>query len=356
MWVELAGFDHHLRVVDDALDFCVRARLADHRVSVVPTARVLNAGDGVIGPVGTDSYRARKKRARQYRSAELYRRLVYARSAAVFWHWMGLLPSAILRSLGQLLAKRPGAVSGEFRAALSAAFSGGSVGRARKLLRSTRVASWSSLASLRVSRADVRRRESIAREAIQLRVHGEKKPIHFFSTGGAWVTLILAFLSVGGFSTLVGASAVAGGALLPLGTSVTELWSQTLWGWREGAFSVVGPADGFSGVIALLGTLTFWQPSFSLVLLWFLAMPQADLGAWLLAARLTQRAGIRAFIGLGYGLSPALLGALTEGRPAAVIAHILLPFLFFAGIRAARSWSASATTALMFAAVVSCAP
>lgn len=356
VWEELAGFDHHLRVVDDSLDFCVRARLAGHRVSVVPTARVMNAGDGVIGPVGTDSYRARKKRARQYRSAELYRRLVYSNSGALFWHWLGLLPSAVLRSLGQLLAKRPGAVSGEFRAALSAAFSGGSVGRARKLLKSTRVASWSSISSLRVSRADVRRRESLAREAIQLRVHGEKKPLHFFSSGGAWVVLILAFLSVGGFSTLVGANALSGGALLPLGSSVSDMWAQTLWGWRDGAFSVVGPADGFAGVVALLGTLTFWQPSFSLVLLWFMAMPLAGLGAWLLAARLTQRAGIRAFIGLGYSLSPALLSGLTEGRPAAVIAHILLPFLFFAGIRAARSWSASATTALLFAAIVSCAP
>jgi len=71
VWQDLAGFDHHLSVVDDSLDFCVRARLAGHRVSVVPTARLLSAGDGVIGPVGTDSYRARKKRARQYRSAEL---------------------------------------------------------------------------------------------------------------------------------------------------------------------------------------------------------------------------------------------------------------------------------------------
>jgi GT2 family glycosyltransferase len=356
VWQDLAGFDHHLSVVDDALDFCVRARLAGHRVSVVPTARVLSAGDGVIGAIGTDSYRARKKLARQYRSAELYRRLVYSAGGAVFWHWLGLLPSAIFRSLGQLLAKRPGAVSGEFRAALSAAFSGGSVGRARKLMRSTRVASWNSLSSLRVSRADVRRREALAREAILIRVHGEKKPLYFFSGGGAWVTLILSFLSVGAFSTLVGSNALAGGALLPLGSSVSELWAQSLWGWREGAFSVVGPADGFAGVVALLGTLTFWQPTFSLVLLWFFAMPLAGVGAWLLAARLTQRAGIRAFIGLGYGLSPALLSALTEGRPAAVLAHVLLPFLFFAGIRAARSWSASATTALLFAAIVACAP
>ncbi len=339
VWTELGGFDQHLRVVDDALDFCVRARLAGHRVSVVPSARVLNAGDGVIGAVGTDSYRARKKRARQYRSAELYRRLTYSKSALVFWKWLWLLPQAVLYSLGHLLSKRPGAVSGEFRAAFAAAFSGGSVGRARKNIKQTRRAPWSAIASLRLTRQEVRRRESLAREAIQVRLHGEKKPLHFFSGGGAWVTLTLLFVSIGAFSPLIGATAISGGALLPLGGSVSDLWLQTLWGWREGVYGVVGPADAFSVVAALMGTLTFWQPSFALVLLWFLAMPLAGVGAWVLTARLTQRASIRAFVALGYGLSPVLLTDLHEGRPAAVLTHILLPLLFLAGIRAARSWS-----------------
>lgn len=356
VWEELAGFDPHLTVVDDALDFCVRARLAGHRVAVVPTSRVLNAGDGVIGPVGTDSYRARNKRARQYRSAELYRRLVYSSGFMLFWHWLALLPTAVLRSLGQLLAKRPGAVSGEFRAALSAAFSGGSVGRARKQLRSTRTSSWNVIAPLRMSRAEVRRREVLAREATQVRLHGEKQPLHFFSGGGAWVVLALTFVSIGAFSPLVGAGALSGGALLPLGSSVADLWAQTGWGWREGVFGVVGPPDAFAAVMALLGSLTWWQPSMSIVLLWFMAMPLSGLTAWLMAARMTKRSGIRAFIAIGYGLSPALLTSLHEGRPAAVLTHILLPLLVFTGIRAVRSWSASATTALIFAVIVAATP
>ena len=40
VFMELGGFDPGLPEVDDALDLCVRARLAGHRVTVVPGARV----------------------------------------------------------------------------------------------------------------------------------------------------------------------------------------------------------------------------------------------------------------------------------------------------------------------------
>ena len=356
LWHELGGFDPHLRVVDDAVDFCVRARLAGHRIIVVPSARVLTAGDGVIGLPEATTMRASKREARLRRSAELYRRLVYVPGGAVFWHWLGLLPSAIVRGLGQLLAKNPGAVGGEFRAALSAAFSGGAVGRARRSIRVSRRASWSALAMLRMSRSEVRRRSVLAREAAHIIVHGEKRPLHFFATGGGWSVLALLAVSIAAFSPLLGAATLAGGALLPLGATPFELWQQVGYGWRDNAAGLVGAADPFAGILAILGSATWWQPSFSLVLLWFAALPLAGLGAWFLVSRMSERAGIRAFAAVAYGLSPTLLIALLDGRPAAVLAHLFLPWLFFAGIRSARSWSASATTSLLFAAVVACAP
>ena len=356
VWQELRGLDPHLRLVDDALDFSVRTRLAGHRVIVVPAARVLTAGDGVIGLPRATTIRALKRRARLQRSAELYRRMVYSSGFAVFWHWLGLLPSAIVRALGQLLAKNPGAVGGEFRAAGSAAFSGGAVGRARRTLKVSRRATWSAIGSLRMSSAEVRRRRVLAREAAHIVVHGEKRPVRFLASGGGWCVLALAAISLATFAPLVGAATLAGGALLPLGTTPLDLWQQVGYGWRDNVLGLIGPADPFAGVLAVLGSIVWWQPSFVLVLLWFAAMPLAGLGAWLLASRLTERAGIRAFAAVAYGLSPTLLVALLDGRPAAVLAHLFLPWLFFAGIRAFRSWSASATTAILFAAVTACAP
>lgn len=77
----------------------------------------------------------------------------------------------------------------------------------------------------------------------------------------------------------------------------------------DGAFGV---ADPFTYVLAVLGTLTFWYPSLSIVLVWLFALPLAAMGAWLLMARLTNRAGLRAFAAFAWMLAPPLLVALAE--------------------------------------------
>jgi GT2 family glycosyltransferase len=356
VWSQLGGFDRGLGVVDDALDFCVRARLAGHRVEVVPTAHVHTAGDGVIGADGSTQPRSVSKRGRQARAAQLYRRLTYARGIGLLWHWLGLLPNAILRSIGLLLGKRPTAVPGEFAAAFQVLFDGVSLARSRRTLRRNRTMPYSSLDALRIPFAEVRRRNALAREALRIRAHGHQRPIYFLASGGAWVTLALLIASSVIMAPLIGAGAIGGGALLPLTSDVGALWGQVGFGWRSGALNMMAPADPFAFVLAVLGSLTWWSPSFSLVVLWFAAIPLAGLGAWMLATRLSDRPIIRAFVGLGYGLAPTLLVALTAGRPAAVITHVLLPWLCFAALKAVRSWSASATAAILFAAIAACTP
>ncbi len=352
----LGGFDPGLPVVDDALDLCVRARLAGHRVSVVPEARVLTAGDGVIGPLMSPRLRARVRRARFTRTAQLYRGMVYAPAFSVFWLWWALGPRAVFRAIWLLLAKRPHEVGGEFRSALSVAFSLPTVSRARSQIARSRSTGWWALSSLRMSSEAVRRRNALEREQARLYHEGARRPLHFFTSGGAWTTIALAIVSLVANVPLLGAHAIGGGALLPLSAKLGELWGQTGYGWRSLALAQLDPADPFAWVLAVMGSGTWWEPSFALVALWFVAIPLAGAGAWVVMARLTDRAGVRVFAGLAYGLAPTLLIALNDGRPAAVLVHILLPWLFAAGLRAPRSWSASAIAALLFAAVVACAP
>jgi GT2 family glycosyltransferase len=356
VWDHLGGFDSALPVVDDSLDFCVRVRLAGFRVSVVAAARVSSAGDGVAGPDGSSHGRASRRRVRAERSAALHRRLVYAPAWTLVFHWLSLVPLAFFRSIIDLLRKEPGSIIGEFSAAFSAAFLGSKVRQARRNLAATRTLPWSSIASLRVSAAEVRRRHALTREAALTGVRGDRPEIRFFARGGAWTLLGAAVLSTAVFGSLLGAQTLTGGALLPLSNSVGALWSNVGYGWRDIGLGFVGGADPFAVVLAVLGTLTFWSPSFSMVLLYLLSLPLAAIGAWMAATRLTHRGSIRVTAAVLWMLSPTFLTAIAAGRPAAIIVHLLLPWLFFAGFAAARSWSASGSAALLFAAIVACAP
>ncbi|MFC4243561.1 glycosyltransferase family 2 protein [Gryllotalpicola reticulitermitis] len=353
---ELGGLDAGLPVVDGGLDFCVRARLAGHRVVVAPGARVAIGGDGVVGPRLSQRTGAVRVGHRVRRAAQLHRRLAYAPAALLWLYWLSLVPFAIVRSVAFLIGKRPGAIGGELAAAFQTAFGGGHLGTARRKVRRAKRVGWAVIGPLRMPAREMRRRRMLAREAAIILAHGEKREIDFFGTGGGWVVLAMVAASVLLNVRLLGASVIGGGGLLPQADSVSQLWSGFGWGWRDVGLGFVGPSDPFQAVLAVLGSVTFWNPSFALVLVWLIAIPVAALGAWLLAAQLTRRPGARAVFAVVWAMGPPLLAALAAGRPAAVLAHVLLPWLVLAGVLARRSWAASGVTALLAAALVACSP
>ncbi|HEY4151799.1 MAG TPA: glycosyltransferase family 2 protein [Pseudolysinimonas sp.] len=353
VWQSLAGFDRGLPTVDAGLDFSIRARLAGFRVIRVASARVSR------GVRPEDRGRRRpltaRGRIRVARTAQLHRRMVYAPRGALPIHWLSLVPLAVLRSIGRLLGKRPGAIGAEFAAAFRVAFDG-SIGSARAGIRRTRKLGWGAIAPLRISADQVRELRASAAD----RAAGEGEPdlvrAPFFGGGGAAVTLAAAVVALGLFWRLLGANALAGGALLPLDGNVGVLWSRVVWGARGIGYSLTGPPDPFVAVVALLGSFTPWNPSFSLVLLWLTAVPFAALGAWWCATRLSERRWPPVVAAVLWMLAPPLLSALSDGRPTAVLVHLLLPWLVLATIEGARSWSASAAASLLFVAVTACAP
>ena len=355
VWQALEGFDPALPTVDDGLDLGVRARLAGHRVAVVPEAKVRFAADGVAGPPGDGRSRTRRRNARAARAAALHRRLAYAPAPAVPLHWISFLPLALLRAIRLLLIKRPGEIPGEFGAALGTMFSGMRVPRSRRVLAASKQAKWSAIAPLRLQPDEQRRRREAAAEARKARARGRSNELQFLGTGGGWVLLATAAASVGLFSWLITASGVGGGGLLPL-SGFAELWRNAAFGWRDVGTGFVGAADPFSGALAVLGSFTFWAPSYAMLLLWLVAIPAAAIGAWFAASRLTERGSLRAVAALVYAFAPPFLTALAEARPGAVIAHVLLGWLAFAVFGAASSWAAAATASLLFAAVIAAAP
>ncbi|MFM9920768.1 glycosyltransferase family 2 protein [Lacisediminihabitans sp. H27-G8] len=355
LWTALGGFDPALPTVDAALDFSVRARLAGFRVVVVPGAKVASDGGPEMFGRATVSDR---RRASSRRAAQLHRRLVYAPAAALPFHWLSLLPLAIIRAIGQLLAKRPGAVGGELGSALAAAFGGSRIGPARRSLKRTKWVGWASIAPLRMPPAAVRERRAQARDAqrIQSTVTVTEARAGFVSHGGLWIVVLAGLIGLISWGSLIGAPSLTGGALLPLSDTVQQLWSHVGYGWRDIGVGFTGAADPFTYVLAVLGSITFWSPSFSLVLLYLIALPLAALGAWFAARQLSTRSSLPALAAFLWAVAPPLSSALSGGHLGAVIAHLLLPWLVLAALNAPRSWAASAGAALLFAATAASAP
>lgn len=356
VWTTLGGFDPGLPSIDAGLDFSIRARLAGFRVSLVPGARVASAGGPEL--FGRRSVSDRR-RARIARSAQLHRRLVYSKAGLLFLHWLSLVPLAFVRALGQLLAKRPGSVGGEFRAAFGVAFGASRIGAARRQLKRTKALGWGAIAPLRLPGHEVRERRAQAREAAagaQGRAVERESRIGFISGGGLWVVAIACILGIAAYGSLLGNVAVTGGGLLPLKLYPAELWQNVGYGWRTIGLGFFGVSDPFAYVLAVLGSITFWSPSFSIVLVYVLALPIAALGAWFCARRITQRRWLPVIAALLWMLAPPLLGSLATGHLGAVLAHLLLPWLVLCALNAARSWAAAAGAALLFAAVSASAP
>ncbi|WP_460799717.1 glycosyltransferase [Microbacterium sp. GXF0217] len=332
---------------DEGLDLGVRARLGGGRVVLNADARIRVEPDGPAALPQRPSQRAYVTRL-----AQLHRRLAYAPVIAVPLHWLSLLPLALWRTIVHLIGKRPAAVLPEWAAAATAMVRFGAVARARGRIRAFRSAGWSSIAPLRVTGSQLRRRLDDGHGSER----GAVSELRFFSGGGAWAVLAGVIVSIAAFTSLLAWQSITGGGLLPMRDTLAGLWEDATWGLRGLGVGVTGPADPFAAVVAVLGSLWPGAPSYALVLLWLLALPLAVLGGWFAATRITDRAGLRIFVGIAWALAPTFLTALIEGRPAAVIVHLLLPWLFHSAAVAHRSWGAAGAASLLLVGVVAASP
>ncbi|MDY0909017.1 glycosyltransferase [Microbacterium sp. CFBP9034] len=354
-WRELGGLDPALLGADEGLDLGIRARLAGARVALVPTAIVATAGDGVAGRPAPLTPQRRRRAAFAARVAQLHRRLVYGHVVAVPFLWLAILPTALWRTVVDLVRKEPGLIGPEWAAAVVGMVRPVAVARGRRRLSSARRVPWSQLAPLRITSAQLREKFVGEADDASAGVHSRGE-LRFFSGGGAWLVLAALVAGIAAFPALLAWPVLGGGALQPLRTTVAQLWADAAFGQRALGLDTIGPADPFAAVIAVLGSLSPWEPSRALVVLWILALPLAALGGWFAATRVTDRSSLRLAGGVLWALSPSLLIALTQGRPAAVIAHLLLPWLFVAGSVAHRSWAGAGAASLVLAAVLAVSP
>lgn len=348
VWEQLGGFDPALPVYDDGLDFSVRARLAGHRVEVAPASRVRFAQSGIAGP-RIDRRRSVMRQAhRQARASHLHRRISYAPAFFAFFEWLGLPIYALLRVLWALIREQPGNMLGELIATFSVFFTPHAILASRRRIRAHSSAGWAAVRQLRIDPKTVRTARMIDREAILASTGQQRREMHFISSGGLAVLVGSAVAAVVLLWWALPQTSLFGGGLAPL-SSIDQLWSNTR--------PIDGnPADPFTWVLALLGSLTFWNPSHVIVLLMVVSIPLTALGAWIWGAQLTESKAGRALLALGFSLSPVLLGSLAGGRLQTLVLAVVLPWLLLAAARCRESWSWAGTASLLAAAALASAP
>ncbi|GAB3570505.1 glycosyltransferase family 2 protein [Spelaeicoccus albus] len=367
VWDALGGFDPAFRLFHDDIDLCRRARLAGHRVIVVPGAVMYHAEATRSGrraaavlPHG---------RAHDLRRGEVYSRLVNAAALAVPFHVIGALIAAVGRAVFKIAANDPGDAGREITSVVSAVSHPVRLVRSRRRAGRTRTTSKSAVAGLLATRRDVwqdlrddwsgtavpvegaepKRLESAAgAEADPADTEEAVEDFSPLDTLGAprrrvWshpVLLVMAVLIVVGILAsyrLIGSGDLMGGALKPAPHKFAELVSSALSTWTGAGAGWPGAADPFQSALAILSLLAVGHVSVFIPVLLIAAIPLAGLGAWVAAGSVTGSRAVRAWTALVWAALPSLTEAIGGGRLGAVLAHVLLPWVALGIVRATGS-------------------
>ena len=356
----LGGVDPALDPLDAPLDLGVRARLAGHRVLAVPQAVTYVAQSPADWRAGKDVDAFTMYRLD--RAAWLYRRFVYAPWWALIPLILVTLPWSLLRAVWHFVSKHPDTAIADIAGTLTALSKLPSVIPAQARLAKSKTVNWSALRPLRMAPAERRRRRQLGKEArfaaLEEKARLRSRPS--FWPGGLWMTLALGAISVLVTGPLLAARALGGGGLIPLSSDVNTLWAGTRWLQPDTVQSMWGErlvaADPAAALIALLGSITWWEPSLAIVWLWGGAIALAGLIAWWAGSQLLSQSMPTTVFAVVWAIAPTFLMALADGRIGAVIAHLALPWLLASAMTAHDSWQRAAQAGFATAVVLAAAP
>ena len=152
--------------------------------------------------------------------------------------------------------------------------------------------------------------------------------------GALLAILLTTAVSLTGLLSLFRAPAVSGGALIPVSVHLSEIWNHASTWWISLGAGLPGHGDPFGYLLWVLGVLGAGDANGAVGWLLILAMPLSALGAWFAAGALTRRRRLRLAAALVWAGAPALQVALNQGRLGALLAHVMIPVLVLALLRA----------------------
>lgn len=360
VWDDLGGFDAHLPLMRDDIDFCWRTWLAGYRVAVVPEAVIYHAEASAqqrrevhIGS-GRVHLLDRAGAMRVLLANLPTRRFAFALPR--------LLLGGLLRAIGYLVAKFPRHAADEVLAIGSVLLQPTAILQMRRARR----------ADHRVAPGSLRRlfpafghqfalaRDALAAVAGGRRVEGSAIGRHRviesgpgaedaenldLGAGGVLLRRVLrspGWLLVLGLLTLtllagrdlIGSGRLLGGALLPAPGGASDLWSSYTGSWHPDGVGSSGAAAPYLAAVAFVGTLLGGHADLTLTVLLIGCVPMAGAIAYLSSAALPASRGLRVWGAAAYALIPVFSGAVAAGRLGSAVAATLLPVLALAMVRA----------------------
>ncbi|WP_129338205.1 glycosyltransferase [Cellulomonas endophytica] len=361
VWDELEGPDPALGPFGDGVDLCRRARLAGHRVVVVPSAVVRHAQASYLGLRGADrpgdprertletdldgdgepdvgdprrSYRARRR-------AQLHLRATGTAAPLVPFVLLAALASALVRLVVRTATKEPGLARDEVAAVLGVLVRPGALMRGRARARTARRLPRRTLRPLQAPRREVlrqwrdlrlarreERRVVVAPSEIEL---AELAALTTRRRFGLALLLVVALgTAAAAAGPLLGAVAaggrLVGRALPPVTGGLGDLWAAATSGWTTAGLGSEAPADALLAALLPGTVLTGGSPGLAVAGLVLGGTVLAAWGAWAAAGAATRSVGLRLWAGLVWAVAPALLLPLGDGRVGAVLAHVALPW------------------------------
>ncbi len=341
VWTSLKGFDPALPALGGALDFCFRARSAGWLVEVVPAAVIdtaVTSYEALAGEVTESQAEREEARARAHRV------LVYGPSAVQPFRAFALTFGALVRGFGRFLRKRTNPFA-EWRGSVAGVLDVGAIARSRRFYR-TMMTNPVGGGRLFVSPSDLRHRRAMQRdEELATREAADGTPRLEFGAAALWFTGLATAVGMVLGGRFLGATALSGGALIPMPATVMESFEAIGATWSDVAGGMTAAPDGFAALMGIVGSLTWWNPNLFVVSIFAFAIPLSFVAGFVGAGSVTTNSRVAIVVGAGWALLPTLHVAISEGRITAVLAHIALPLF-------ARAIVGSTTLALGWASIL----
>jgi GT2 family glycosyltransferase len=344
VWDEVGGFDAGLRLFREDTDFCWRVQAAGYRVRVVTSAVIYHVEATTRNR--RDDASAAPRRRRQDRRNALLVLAGNLPGRPMLSALAGNLVLSSLRTMFFLLAKRPAAALDELAAYTSVAFHPLRLRSVRRLRARGRQQAFSRMAADLPPGRSFRMLAEYATSTLSKTLPAEAVGSHhatddpsdddsmLVDTGLAQRLLtspvVLLFLTLTVVAlvaerSLLGATPLGGGALVPAWGGASALWQEYVQGFHPVGIGTTASAAPYVAVLAALATVLGGKPWLAVDVILLGCVPLAGVSAFFASRRVTSYVPARVIGALAYALLPVGMGAVAAGRLGTAVLLVLLP-------------------------------